>query len=955
MDYAALIAKELNLQVWQVANTLALLAEGATIPFIARYRKERTGEMDETVLRELDHRYTYLKELDERRAAILKSIEEQGKLTPELKAKIDACQQKTELEDIYLPYKPKRRTRATIAREAGLEPLARSLMEKQSEGSITPEELATDFVSEEKGVPDVATAVRMACDILAEELSETLEIRQWLRAQAEREGILRSEARKEWVGKRTKFEMYYDFKEKVATLPSHRILAIRRGEKEDVLRSNIDVDVESAVGFVTTKLVTHPSSMIGMVLAATARDAYERLLAPSIETDVRLALKEHAESEAYHVFGKNLHDLLMYPPAGAKTVIGVDPGFRTGQKLAVVDETGKHMEYATVHALEPANQFEAATMVFLALCKRYKPVLVAVGNGTGGREMETFLRKVVKEIPEEEGRPHVVMVSEAGASVYSASPLAVKEFPELDVTIRGAISIARRLQDPLAELVKIDPKSIGVGQYQHDVNQGELKKSLEEIVESCVNQVGVNLNQASEALLSYVSGITKNTAKEIIQHRDKEGAFKSRDELRKVKGFGPKSFEQAAGFLRLGEGENPLDRSSVHPERYALVEKIATDLGVSISDLIGNADKIRLIDPVKYVSDEVGLPTLKDILSELEKPARDPRAEFTYANFDEKVSKLADLQVGMALEGVVTNVTNFGAFVDIGVHQDGLVHISQISDRFVKDAKDVLSVGQVVKIRVLEVDAQQKRIALTMKSDMEAARAARVAPGERPERSERAEGDRPRGPRAPRPEGDRAPRGDRPQGDRVPHGEGAPRAPRPQGEFAPRGDRPQGDRGPRPQGEFAPRGDRPQGDRGPRPQGEFAPRGDRPQGDRGPRPEGGAPRGDRPQGDRGPRPEGGNFDPSRREQGRPGQGGGNRGPQGGFGGGDRGPRGGGDRPDRGDRGPREWIDRPAAPQGGPRQPATLEGLMEKFGGQQEKKQNNVKLAISLKSLMRGGR
>ena len=459
--------------------------------------------------------------------------------------------------------------------------------------------------------------------------------------------------------------------------------------------------------------------------------------------------------------------------------------------------------------------------------------------------------------------------------------------------------------------MKIDPKSIGVGQYQHDVNQNEMKKNLEEIVESCVNQVGVNLNQASEALLSYVSGITKTTAKEITQHRDKEGAFKSRDDLRKVKGFGPKSFEQAAGFLRLADAENPLDRSAVHPERYALVEKIAKDLGVSVGDLIGNADKIRQVDPVKYVSDEVGLPTLKDILSELEKPARDPRAEFTYANFDEKVSKIGDLQPGMPLEGVVTNVTNFGAFVDIGVHQDGLVHISQISDRFVKDAKDVLSVGQVVKVRVLEIDPQQKRIALTMKSDMEAARAARVAPGDRPE------GDRPRGPRGPRQEGDRAPRGDRPQGDR---------GPRPQGEFAPRGDR-----GPRPQGEFAPRGDRPQGDRGPRPQG------DRPQG-----------------GDRGPRPEGGNFDPSRREQGRPGQGGGDRRPQGGFGGGDRGPRGGGDRPDRGDRGPREWIDRPQQ-QGGPRQPATLEGLMEKFGGQQEKKQNNVKLSISVKALMRGGR
>jgi uncharacterized protein len=405
MDYAALIAKELNLQVWQVANTLALLAEGATIPFIARYRKERTGEMDETVLREVDHRFTYLKELDERRAAILKSIEEQGKLTPELKAKIESCAQKNELEDIYLPYKPKRRTRAIIAREAGLEPLARLFQEKQSEGSLTPEELAKEYISEEKGVPDEATAVRMACDILAEELSEIPEIRQWLRGQAEKDGVMRCEARKEWVGKRTKFEMYYDFKEKVETLPSHRILAIRRGEKEDVLRSSIEVDVETAVGYVTTKIVTHPATMIGMVLSATARDSYERLLAPSIETDVRLLLKEHAEGEAYKVFGKNLGDLMMYPPAGAKAVIGVDPGFRTGQKLAVVDDTGKFLEHATVHALEPANQFEEATLVFLALCKRHKPILVAVGNGTGGREMESFLRKVIKNIPEEEGRP----------------------------------------------------------------------------------------------------------------------------------------------------------------------------------------------------------------------------------------------------------------------------------------------------------------------------------------------------------------------------------------------------------------------------------------------------------------------------------------------------------------------------------------------------------------------
>jgi len=843
MDYAAIIAKELNVRPTQVASTIELIDQGSTIPFIARYRKERTGELDETVLRELDHRYTYLKELDERRAAILKSIEEQGKLTPELKSRIEATLQKTELEDLYLPYKPKRRTRATVAREAGLEPLARTLHARQNEGQLSPEELATEFVSEEKGVPDDAAAVRMACDILAEELADDPDVRQYLRGKAEKEGVLGCEARKDWAAKRSKFEMYYNFREKVETLPSHRILAIRRGEKEEVLRSNLEVDTDSAVSFLATKLVTHPSTPIGMALAATARDAYERLLAPSIETDIRLILKDRAEQEAYKVFCKNLHDLLLAPPAGARTVIGVDPGFRTGQKLAIVDETGKFLESATVYALEPANKFDEATMVFLALVKRHKPVLVAIGNGTGGREMESFLRGVIKQIPEEDGyvRPSVVIVSEAGASVYSASVLAVKEFPDLDVTIRGAISIARRLQDPLAELVKIDPKSIGVGQYQHDVNQNDLKKQLEEVVETCVNQVGVNLNQASEALLSYVSGITKNVAKAIVAHRDSNGAFASRGDLIKVSGFGPKAFEQAAGFLRVPDASHPLDASAVHPERYALVETMAKDLGVEVKELLGNKELVAKIELTKYASDEVGLPTLRDIAMELEKPSRDPRAEFKYASFEEGVNKISDLKAGQWMEGVVTNVANFGAFVDIGVHQDGLVHISQISDRFVKDAKDVLAVGQVVRVRVLEADTEQKRIALSMKTED----AANAAPRER------------------------APRGERPEGER----------PRREGEARP------------------PRRD-----------------GDRPRGD--------SRNGGRPEGGRAPN----------RDAGRP-QGGGR---------------------DEGRFQPQNNDDRRAPAPKGPA--PTLENLMAKFGnGKNDKKQNNTKLAISVKSLMRGGR
>ncbi len=717
MGFVELIAAETKLGAEQVRNTLALFDQGSTVPFITRYRKEATGSLDENQLRLIEEKYLYYKELTERRDTILKSIETQGKLTPELRTKIETTLSKTELEDLYLPYKPKRRTRAMAAKEAGLEPLAR-ILEAQavSEAGQTAEMLAAAYVKPDLAVADAAAALQGALDILAEELSENAEVRGQIREMALKTGFYSAKVRKEFEGKRSKFEMYYNFAEKVATLPSHRIMAMRRGEKEEVLRTELQLDDARCIDILNAKVIKNPSPY-KPELEKMIKDCLERLIKPSIETEVRMHLKERADGEAYTVFQKNLRDVLLAAPAGAKTVMGVDPGFRSGVKLAVIDPTGKLLEHRTIHPHPPQNQSAASQTIFLAMIESFGVDIVAIGNGTASRETDEFMTTAFQALAKP---PIKVVVSEAGASVYSASPLAGKEFPDLDATIRSAVSIARRIQDPLAELVKIDPKSIGVGQYQHDVNPNELKRKLEQVVESCVNSVGVDVNIASEALLGYVAGINKSLAKNIVDHRNANGPFSARSGLVKVALFGPKAFEQAAGFLRVHNSDNVLDASAVHPERYELVRKMVDEVGSPLKEVIGNKEIISKIELGKYANDDVGMPTLLDIAAELEKPSRDPRAEFVYARFDAKIQDIKDLTPGMWLEGVATNVTNFGAFIDIGVHQDGLVHISEIADKFVDDAKKVITAGQIVKVRILEVDVQQKRISLSMKKESQA-------------------------------------------------------------------------------------------------------------------------------------------------------------------------------------------------------------------------------------------
>ncbi len=736
MNIVEVIALETKLRPEQVRNTLSLFDQGSTVPFITRYRKEATGSLNETEIRLLEERYAYFKELEERKQTVISTIEAQGKLTPELRKKIEDTVSRTELEDLYLPYKPKRRTRAMAAKEAGLEPLARVLEAQESTGDKTPEQIAAPYVNAEKKVADAAAALQGALDILSEELSENPEVRAQVRDIALKQGLFTAQARKEWEGKRSKFEMYYAFKEKVKDLPSHRVLAMRRGEKEEVLRTELQLEDEKVLSLLRQRVIK-PSSPFQADLERMVKDAYDRLLKPAIETEVRLHLKEKAEAEAFTVFQKNLSDVLLAPPAGAKAVMGVDPGFRTGVKLAVVDTTGKLLEHRTIYPMPPQKQIEASTTILLAMMENFKVDIVAIGNGTASREVDEFISEAMKQL---EKPPIKVVVSEAGASVYSVSPLALKEFPDLDATIRSAVSIARRIQDPLAELVKIEPKSIGVGQYQHDVNQNELKRKLEQVVESCVNRVGVDVNQASEALLGYVSGVNKALAKNIIEYRNQNGPFPSRASFVKVPHFGPKAFEQAAGFLRVRGSENPLDASAVHPERYDLVKRMCEEAGGQLADIIGNTESIRKIDLNKYAEGEAGMPTLLDIAAELEKPARDPRSEFVYARFNAKVQDLKDLQEGLWLEGVVTNVTNFGAFIDIGVHQDGLVHVSELSDKFVSDAKQIVAPGQVVQVRVLGVDMEQKRISLSMKKEAKAKQAEnrggrgdkKEAPGRKP-------------------------------------------------------------------------------------------------------------------------------------------------------------------------------------------------------------------------------
>ena len=700
------ISEELSLKPQQIQTVATLLTEGATIPFIARYRKETTGSLDEVVLTTIRDQLKRLEELDARKAAILKSLEQHGHLTEELKERVLAADALSVLEDIYLPFRPKRRTRATMAKEKGLEPLAIMIFDQKG---VDPHEAAVQFIDPEKGVETTEDALAGARDIIAEMINEDAGAREKLRDLFFKKGVIfsRVEADKETEG--AKYRDYFQWQEPVAKAPSHRILAMRRGEKEDFLDLTIEPPEEDAVRILEDLFVHSDGADCEQVKLAIA-DSYKRLLSRSMETEIRVATKEHADSEAIAVFAENLRQLLLAPPLGPKRVMGIDPGFRTGCKVVCLDAQGKLLHHETIFPHQSEKQRLAAMETTKRLYELYRVEAIGVGNGTAGRETELF----IKTVDFEEDIP-VVLVNESGASIYSASEVAREEFSDLDLTVRGAISIGRRLMDPLSELVKIDPKSIGVGQYQHDVDQTELKSALDDVVMSCVNGVGVDLNRASIQLLSYVSGLGPQLAKNIVDFRNDNGPFLNRKKLKKVNRLGPKAFEQSAGFLRINEGENPLDASAVHPESYGNVEKMAADLQCSVKDLMAQPELRQKIDVAKYVTDTVGLPTLHDIMEELEKPGRDPRKTLETTKFSADVSEISDLQPGMKLPGVVTNVTAFGAFVDVGVHQDGLVHISELADRFVKNPLDVVKVNQSVTVTVLNVDLERKRISLSMK------------------------------------------------------------------------------------------------------------------------------------------------------------------------------------------------------------------------------------------------
>jgi uncharacterized protein len=711
------IAGELGVTAAQVVAVVELLAEGATVPFIARYRKERTGGLDDTQLRKLTDRLDYLQDLEKRRAAILASVEEQGKLTPDLAAAIAAAGTKVDLEDLYAPYRPRRRTKAQVAREAGLEPLSDLL---SGNPALSPESEAAKFVDAGKGVADVKAALDGARSILIERMAENAALIGALREWMWNEGVVTSAVMQ---GKQTdgaKFADYFDFQQTISNLPSHRALALLRGQNDGVLKLGLDVPAAGEGPHPAEAKIKLAFNLADKGrpadawLAETVRLAWKTRIAISQSVDLFARLKQRADAEAISVFSKNLKDLLLAAPAGARPTMGLDPGFRTGVKAAVVDSTGKVVDTATIYPHPPQSDWQGSLAALGALALRHNVQLVSIGNGTASRETEKLVADLIAKLPQLQLTR--VMVSEAGASVYSASELAAAEFPDLDVTLRGAVSIARRLQDPLAELVKIEPKAIGVGQYQHDVDQPELARSLDAVVEDCVNSVGVDVNTASHALLTRVSGLNKALAENIVAYRNENGAFKARTALKKVPRLGPKAFEQAAGFLRIMDGKNPLDASAVHPEAYPVVEKIAEGAKRPLKSMIGDTAFLRTLKPVQFADAEFGVPTITDILAELEKPGRDPRPEFKTATFREGVEKISDLKPGMQLEGVVTNVTNFGAFVDIGVHQDGLVHISELADRFVKDPREVVKAGDVVKVRVKEVDAPRKRIGLTMRS-----------------------------------------------------------------------------------------------------------------------------------------------------------------------------------------------------------------------------------------------
>jgi len=726
------IADELGVRVPQVEAAVTLLDEKSTVPFIARYRKEATGGLDDTQLRTLEERLTYLRELEERRAAILESIETQGKLTPELAAAIAAADTKARLEDLYLPYKPKRRTKAQIAREAGLEPLAQALLQ---DPTLVPEQAAAPYVDAEKGVADIAAALEGARWILMETFAEDAELvgvlREYVWDHAEWTSTVIEGKEQEGI----KFSDYFSASEPVKRIPSHRVLALLRGRHEGFLRVNVTLpNLEGEGGTVEpSEPERRIAARVGIALpgrggagaagAATAaatpwlvetvRWTWKVKLMSHLSLDIEQRLRESAEEEAIRVFGRNLHDLLLAAPAGQRSTMGLDPGIRTGVKIAVVDGTGKLLDTATVYPHEPRKDWDGAIRTLAQLSARHRVQLIAIGNGTASRETDALAGDLMARHPDLALTK--VVVSEAGASVYSASALAAAEFPDLDVSLRGAVSIARRLQDPLAELVRIEPKAIGVGQYQHDVSQAKLAKTLDAVVEDCVNAVGADVNTASAPLLARISGLSESLAKNIVAYRDEHGPFRKRSQLLKVPRVGDRTFQQAAGFLRIMHGDDPLDASAVHPEAYPVVERIVAKTGVPVRELVGKSAVLRTLQAEAFVDEKFGLPTVKDILTELEKPGRDPRPEFRTAAFKEGVHAIGDLQPGMLLEGVVTNVANFGAFVDIGVHQDGLVHVSQLADRFVKDPRDIVKAGAIVKVRVIDVDLKRQRIALTMK------------------------------------------------------------------------------------------------------------------------------------------------------------------------------------------------------------------------------------------------
>ncbi len=714
MDIIERLVKEFSLKPFQVQNAVKLIDEGNTVPFIARYRKEVTGELNDQVLRELYERLLYLRNLDERREAVRRLIDEQGKLTEELSLSLDKAATLQEIEDIYRPYKVKRKTRASVAKEKGLEPLAAIIFAQMP--SRTPlQQLAAQYVDAEKGVNSTEEALAGAMDIIAEEVSDNAEYRKALRETIFRNALVISSAKKE---EDSVYRMYYDFKEPVSKIANHRILALNRGEKEEFLNVKIDVDASLCLAYLKGKTVKDTNPEMRAYVETAVEDSYSRLIFPSLERDIRNKLSETAQEQAMKVFAENLRNLLLQPPVKDRVVLGLDPAYRTGCKIAVVDETGKVLETTVIYPTPPQNKTEEAKAKLKQLIEKYKVDIISIGNGTASKESELFTAELLKEI---DRRVFYMVVSEAGASVYSASKLGAEEFPDFDVALRSAVSIARRLQDPLAELVKIDPKAIGVGQYQHDMNQKRLDESLGGVVEACVNNVGVDLNTASAPLLSYISGISSAIAKNVVEYREENGKFKNRNEIKKVKKLGNKTFEQCAGFLRIPDGNNILDNTSVHPESYSAAEKLLNKLGYTLADVKNKkiGELVRKVDEAgkATVAQElgIGLPTLKDILSELQKPGRDPRDELPKPVLHTDILHMEDLKPGMVLTGTVRNVADFGAFVDIGVHQDGLVHISQLADRFVKNPMEVVAVGDVVKVRVLEVSAERKRISLSMR------------------------------------------------------------------------------------------------------------------------------------------------------------------------------------------------------------------------------------------------